>query len=564
MSGLRFTAVVLTCVAGLVLGFPAAFLARYGFDPGTWPAVQETAITWFQPGGRTAIEMVSNALVQVVLTPLKLMLGQSSAFADRGTSEGFAIIGATSLVATVIAFSRSLEPLRHASKRFGDADWATPRARARMRTGLEIGLDPATRHPVRVEVEGNLITIAPPRRGKTSGLVLPNLAIPDHTAWSGPAVVVDPKGDAYRAAARRRTALGRSVRCLDPLNLAGGADRWNPLLHRQAGDILYLQSMAQALMPPTDHTSEGGAFFRDRASVVIVAALRMAIRDGHHDAIAAAALVRDPERLLHELEREQDAVAADVRAILTGDERSRSNILSTAAQAFSWALDPVMQAVAQNHTFDLADLCAGETDLFVVLPADDRRTIIAPYVRWLLADLFGAVRAQRVAERLLVIVDEAFVLGAFDSILSGAGELPGYGVSLWTFWQSEAQLTRTYGQDGAAILRNTAEVIQYFNISRDDVEGCRRLSDALGTYTGVDETETRDPKTGQTTKSRSAVAAPLVPATGIPALTQNRAIVFLNMPRYTTDPLKLAKTRAFDDPRFTGLLDPVPPVGPTG
>ena len=74
----------------------------------------------------------------------------------------------------------------------------------------------------------------------------------------------------------------------------------------------------------------------------------------------------------------------------------------------------------------------------------------------------------------------------------------------------------------------------------------------------------KDPKTGQTTKSRSAVAAPLVPATGIPALTQNRAIVFLNMPRYTTDPLKLAKTRAFDDPRFTGLLDPVPPVGPTG
>ena len=31
----------------------------------------------------------------------------------------------------------------------------------------------------------------------------------------------------------------------------------------------------------------------------------------------------------------------------------------------------------------------------------------------------------------------------------------------------------------------------------------------------------------------------------------------------TTDPLKLAKTRAFDDPRFEDLLDPVPPVGPT-
>ncbi len=29
-----------------------------------------------------------------------------------------------------------------------------------------------------------------------------------------------------------------------------------------------------------------------------------------------------------------------------------------------------------------------------------------------------------------MIVDEAFVLGRFDAILRGAGELPGYGVSL--------------------------------------------------------------------------------------------------------------------------------------
>ena len=564
MSSARFTAIVFTCVAGLVLGFPAAFLARHGFDPETWPSVQDTPITWFQPQGRTAIEMISNAVALILITPLKLVMGKSSSFADGGTSEGFAIVTATAFVAALIALGRSVEPLRHASKRFGDARWATPRDLAKMRTGLELGLDPATRRPVRVEVEGNLMAIAPPRRGKTSGLVLPNLALPDPTAWSGPVVVIDPKGDAYRAAARRRVAFGHTVHCLDPLGLAGGSDRWNPLLCRGIGDVLYLQSMAQALMPPADHTSEGAAFFRDRASVVIVAALRMAIRHGQHDAIAAAALVRDPERLLQTLEQEQDAVAADVRAILTGDGRSRDNILATAAQAFSWALDPVMQAVAQNHTFDLADLCSGRTDLFLVLPADDRRTIIAPYIRWLLADLFGAVRAQRVAERLLVAVDEAFVLGAFDSILSGAGELPGYGVSLWTFWQSEAQLVKTYGRDGANILKNNSEVIQYFNVSREDVEGCRRLSDALGTYTGVEETQTRDRKTGQTTTSRSAVATPLVAATEIARLTQHNSIVFLNMPRYTTDPLKLAKTRAYEDPRFQDLLDPVPPVGPTG
>jgi len=429
--------------------------------------------------------------------------------------------------------------------------------------GLELGFDPATRRPVRVQVEGNLLTVAPPRRGKTGGLVLPNLAFPDVDAWAGPAVVIDPKGDAFRAARRRRAAMGRKVRCIDPLGLAGGTDRWNPLLRRLPDDVLYFQSMAQALLPPTNHTSEAGAFFRDRAGVVIVASMLAAIRNGHADAIAAAELVRDYRQLLHALQGKDDAVSNDARSILTADERTRSEILATAAQAFSWALDPLMQKVVQAHTFELRDLCDGDTDLFVVLPADDRRKIIAPYVRWLLGDLFAAVRERRVAERILIFLDEAFVLGAYDAIIAGAGELPGYGVSLWTFWQSEAQLIETYGAHGAAILRDTAEVTQIFNLSRASADECRRWSEAMGTYTGVDETETRDPGTGRVTTSRTAAAAPLVHPAAMAAETQRNSIVFLNSPDYTTDPLKLGKTRADRDNRFSELLDLSPPVGST-
>ncbi|MGU3662249.1 type IV secretory system conjugative DNA transfer family protein [Methylobacterium fujisawaense] len=415
-----------------------------------------------------------------------------------------------------------------------------------------------------MQVEGNLITIAPPRSGKTGGVILPNLTLSEPAAYSGPVVVVDPKGDAHRASRRRRLMLGRKVRCLDPLGLSGGEDRWNPLLQRAAGDILYLQAMAQALLPAAAETSESGAFFRDRASVILVAAMLVSIREGRNDVAAAAMLVRDPDRLLAALTDRDDAVSGDARSILTGDDRSRSNILATAGQALSWLLDPRMQAVVKDHSFEISEICDGETDLFIVLPADDRRGILAPYVRWLLADLFGAVREQRVRERVVVFVDEAYVLGNFNALLSGSGELPGYGISLWTFWQSEAQITDTYGSNGAAILRSNAEVVQIFNLSRANPDECRRWSEALGTYTGVDETETKDPLTGRITTNRGAASVPLVHPAALPALTQRNSLVFLNSSIYTADPLKLAKTRADQDARFTGLLDLIAPVGATG
>ncbi|WP_454622378.1 type IV secretory system conjugative DNA transfer family protein [Bradyrhizobium cenepequi] len=98
-----------------------------------------------------------------------------------------------------------------------------------MNAGLEVGINPATERPIRIQVEGNLVTIAPPRSGKTGGFVIPNLTFPEPKAWAGPAVVIDPKGDAFRAVKRRRETMGKTIRCLDPLNYVGGADRWNPL-----------------------------------------------------------------------------------------------------------------------------------------------------------------------------------------------------------------------------------------------------------------------------------------------------------------------------------------------
>lgn len=560
---LRVGLVLLLVLVTFLIGYPAAYLATHGLDLRAWPRIPGTPFDWFAPAGPGWAGWLG-LFQHMASTYGSMARGQTNNLSGGGVPAFLAIWGLAIGLMVPLVMGGRLVPLRHRLKRYGDARFAGRRELARMRRGLELGLDPDTGRAVRIAVEGNLITIAPPRTGKTGGLILPNLALLEPGAWGGPVVVIDPKGDALRAARRRREAIGQTVRVLDPLGLSGDSDRWDPLLGLDPEDVLELQSMARALLPDVDQTTEGGTFFRDRAVVLIVAALQVVIRAGQGVTEAAALVSEGGEALLAALKGRTDPVAKDARGILRSkDEKSRSNILSTAAQAFGWLLDARMQRVVTGHTFALDEVCAGDTDLFIVLPADDRRTEIAPYVRWLLASLFSTVRRTPVAERVIVAIDEAFVLGRFDAILRGAGELPGYGVSLWTFWQSEAQMVEAYGQAGATILRDTAEVIMLFNLSMAQGEERERWSKALGTFTGVQETVTTDPATGKVSRSSTAVAEALVPASDLAALTQRHTLVFLNSRAHTTDPLKLKKTLAHEDARCTGLLDFMKPVQAT-
>jgi type IV secretion system protein VirD4 len=248
-------------------------------------------------------------------------------------------------------------------------------------------LPPETGRSVRIQVEGNLITIGPPRTGKTGGFIIPNLVFSEPNAWSGPAVVIDPKGDVYKAVKRHREGQGRTVRCIDPLNMAGGTDRWNPLSRIEPTDILYLQSMAYALLPPAGQETADSGYFQSRANDVLVAAILATIRNGRPDPVGAATLLMDPARILKALEGCTDQASMAARDLLNMEPRSRDSIISTAQSATQWLRDKRMQRVVKNHTFELSELASGQVDLFIVLPADSaRKRILAPYVRWLLAE----------------------------------------------------------------------------------------------------------------------------------------------------------------------------------
>lgn len=548
----RLIWVVFLDIAILVSTYPFAFVMTHGWAVKGWPAGVLAPSQWLDHLQRFHIVVFSSVL-------LDMIRGHAAALPYGGLVAGWTMTLALVVVPVLVISRGLLVPARDPSNRFGSARWARPRVLKSMQRGLELGCDPATGNAVRVLIEGNLVTIAPPRSGKTSGLILPALAFAGVGAWGGPTVVIDPKGDAHRAGRRRREAMGRTVRCLDPLGLAGGTDRWNPLLHVDPSDTLMLLSLAGSLLP--EAAADGNAnYFKDRASVLVAAAMMVTIREGRADAGAMSNLVRDSGALARALANRTEPLARDALTILNLDPRSRDPLLSTAGQALQFLLDERLQAVMADHTVDLIDITRGELDLFIVTPADERREILAPYLRWLLSDLFGTVRRHRPVERIVVIIDEAFVLGRFDAVLKGVGELPGYGVSLWTFWQSRAQMTETFGEAGAGILLDTAEVTTLFNTTSVRPDEAEYWSRAIGSFTGVQVTVTQAAQ-GASSETRTAVEQRLVPPSDLNGITRNQSISFVSGSGHTPDPILLDKTRPFTDARFEGLLDPVEPVG---
>jgi type IV secretion system protein VirD4 len=543
-------------IAAILFGYPLAVMAQHGFDTTTWPRTVIGLDQWFT--------FIGSLSVLNIVGPYWHMLRNESADFAGGGRVVLGLVAAPFVVSAMLLIKvRDLGTKRDPKGIHGAARWANSSEIKQMNTGLELGVDKVSGRAVRVSIEGNLLTIAPPRKGKTSGVIIPNLAFPEPGAWGGPAVVIDPKGEVFRAVAERRRQMGRTVRCLDPTNLVGGTDSWNPLEHLDPTDVLYLQHAAGALLPESLGANEAATYFRNRAIALIAGAMLVVLNSLTRSLPEVLRLLNDEGAFIEGLKLlTTEPAATDALAIMSGDPKERDPIRSTAAQAFSWLSDIRLRNLVASNSFNLADLANGDVDLFVAVPTRDTE-ILAPFLRWLLADIFNAIRAHRPAERLVIFIDEAAALGRFEAILKASGELPGYGASLWTIWQNRSQIVDKYGEAGAATLLSTAEIVTLFDVPATDPDESDRWSRALGDFTAlVDTVSDSVSKAGKSSTSTGPQAARLMTKEELTtALTHNEVIVFPASMYYARHPIRLRKTKSFSDQRFASLIADVRPVG---
>ena len=154
---------------------------------------------------------------------------------------------------------------------------------------------------------------------------------------------------------------------------------------------------------------------------------------------------------------------------------------------------------------------------------------------------------------MLIFIDEAKVLGRFDDIVAGYGELPGYNVSFWTFWQNRAQISALYGPHDTKNLITNSEIVTLSDPTPADPDELDLWSRALGDFTIMEEnktvTEATSDKAGNTSTSTSLKSVPLMSKEAIASLPASDLLVLVNSQRYPKRPLHIRKTR-YDDPRL--------------
>jgi len=271
--------------------------------------------------------------------------------------------------------------------RWGPGSWAPEISLPEMRANLaangpELYVGSDGRRLLWAGSQQALLVLGPPRSGKTSSLVVPNIL-----AAPGPVLVTSTKPDVLQATLASRAAMGRCW-VLDPTGtvpVPPGANlvRWSPVQaslcwdealvtakvmtyaarpHGLGGDSAHWAERSEALLAPLLHASAvAGTGMRQVLSWVL-----------RHD-------VRSPMAVLG-MSGDDAAVAVDVLAgIAATDERERSGIFSSSAGTLAAYRSSRALDMAERPNFDPSGCPYGSDTVYVCAPAR-YQAVVAPVI----------------------------------------------------------------------------------------------------------------------------------------------------------------------------------------
>ena len=333
-------------------------------------------------------------------------------------------------------------------------------------------------------LEGSAITVAPPRAGKGATIAL-NLLSPDDRGFQGSTVTIDPRGELWCIAARRRRQMGRNVLLLDPFGVVAG--------HKEAFPKCHLPDVTSATYNPLEFIRKDESLAVRDINVLLDALLTPPRPDAHqnsrHFYESARAIIagymawvrfkaEPPQRSLATLYRmlsmtpeEWEAFAGRVldtdrfagglthiaveRQAQVGREEGGSTF-TTVANQFAFLNYPELLAHTAASSFDPLDLAKGDTDLFVVAP-EETIEHVKGWLRLWVAIPNAVAGIQPLERDLLIVIDEMPRLGYLKPVMDGYTMAAGKGVHFWCFAQSISaprfELGQGTPQDAAAPCR---------------------------------------------------------------------------------------------------------------
>lgn len=401
----------------------------------------------------------------------------SQGFLTAFNITGLLVIGGAAAYAGVVAplfaisapwrARRNVRLMASASATLGSAKLGSP-ARLKSPVGIIVGRDGD--QLLRLPGEGHLLTMARTGSGKGVSAVIPNLL-----SYPGSILVTDPKGENVAVTARARRTLGHQVHILDPFDIAGGVDSFNPVDTIDAATVDAFDEatlLADMLVVPDGTSSEDAAHWTEEARSLLTGLL---LYVAAHEPPVARTLTRVRQLLtadrtaflatLNDMQRSDRAnglIAEAGNQLLQKSDKEQSGVLSTAQRHTYFLSSPRMAAVLSTSLVSFSAMKREPTTVYLVLPPQH----LDNYRRWLRlmvgCALDAMVRSPNTSrDRVLLLFDEFPNLGRMQPIVRHMTLLRGYNARVWLLAQDLPQLRSLYRNDWETLIAS-ADVIQAF------------------------------------------------------------------------------------------------------
>lgn len=310
------------------------------------------------------------------------------------------------------------------------------------------------------------LVLGPPRSGKSSGLVVPNVL-----AAPGPVVSTSTKPDVLAATLPVRRRLGRCW-LLDPTGTTSPPEgvvplRWSPVVAARTWDEALVVTRALSGAARPDSRGGEAAHWTERAEAVIAPLLHAAALAGvdmrqvvtwvltHNLGVPRATLAGHGATL----------AAAVLEGLEKSDQRELAGIWSTAAGILAAYRAQAVLASAASPNFHPAGFSSSRDTVYVCAPAE-RQELVAPIVVAFLA----AVRADAYARAaaggarpgpVLLALDEVANIAPLPDLPATVSEAGGQGVAVLACLQDLSQARHRWGAraDGLLTLFGTKVVL---------------------------------------------------------------------------------------------------------
>jgi type IV secretion system protein VirD4 len=331
------------------------------------------------------------------------------------------------------------------------------------------------------------LVLGPTGSGKTRSVVIP--AVLDHR---GPMVVIDVKGELFRATHRHVARGGRRVMLLDPFrllpdHLAAGLDLLQAIAN--AEDPAATARSVIEMLSPADVARD--PFWPASANSLLAATLQhAATRRGQpgegprsfadcidlltgDDVVHAIACILDTD----------PAMAADARrgfvTFVQMPDLTRGGVLATAQAPLRLLSGKGLRHALSAGDIDLAALTRGDDiAIFIAWPPTALKSH-GPALRLILSLFLDAIfrRTAPPSPATLIVVDEAGTIGPVPQIETAFTLARGYGCRVTAVFQSTHQLETCYGTAGRTIFDNAGTISV---LPPSNPRSAQELADLLG------------------------------------------------------------------------------------